>query len=87
MASLDELERRIASVEERNRRVELDKSWETSLSRKIVVAILTYFVVVLFFIFAGLPNPLYASIVPTIAYLVSTLTLPFFKKTCLRYHR
>jgi len=84
MASLEDLEKRITLIEDRNRRVESDKAWETSLTRKIIVAVLTYFVIVLFFVFAGLPNPLYNSIVPTMAYLLSTLTLPYIKQTWMK---
>ena len=39
------LEGRIAELEERNKRVELDKAWETSWTRKIIIAVLTYLVV------------------------------------------
>jgi len=87
MASLEDLERRVTDIEERNRRVELDKSWETSLTRKIIVSALTYIVIVIFFVFADLPNPLYNSIMPTAAFLLSTLTLPFIKKTWARHQK
>jgi hypothetical protein len=83
MASLDDVERRVTRIEERNLRVELDKSWETSLSRKLIVSALTYAVIVSFFVFAGLPNPLYNSVVPTLAFLISTLSLPVFKRVWL----
>jgi hypothetical protein len=87
MASLDDLERRITRIEDRNRRVELDKSWETSFFRKIILSALTYAVIVSFFVFAGLPNPLYNSVVPTLAFLISTLSLPVFKRIWLKTRR
>jgi len=34
----------IEKIKGRNRRVEADKAWETSLTRKILIAVLTYFV-------------------------------------------
>ncbi|MBI2124737.1 hypothetical protein HYT92_03000, partial [Candidatus Pacearchaeota archaeon] len=37
----------------------------------------TYIVILIFFIFAQLPNPLVNSIVPAIAFVLSTLTLSF----------
>lgn len=74
------LKQEIESIKERNKRVELDKAWETSLTRKITIAIFTYFVIVIFFYFAELPRPFINSIVPALAFLVSTLTLPIFKK-------
>jgi preprotein translocase subunit SecF len=67
-------------IKERNRRVESDKAWETSWTRKIIIAILTYLVIVLFFFVAQLPKPFVNSIVPTAGFVLSTLSLPFFKK-------
>ena len=40
-------EKEIKKIQERNKRVELDKAWETSKTRKISIAILTYLVMVL----------------------------------------
>jgi preprotein translocase subunit SecF len=85
MTTLKDLENEINKIKERNRRVEADKAWEMSLSRKILIFILTYFVIVLFFLFAGLPNPFINSLVPAIAFALSTLTLSIFKKLWLRY--
>ena len=81
MVSLKTLEKEIEQIKQRNKRVEADKAWETSQTRKILIIILTYIVVVLFFYFAGLPNPLTNAIVPTIAFLLSTSTLSLFKST------
>ena len=67
-------------IKERNRRVESDKAWETSWTRKIIIAILTYITIVLFFFVAQLPKPFVNSIVPTAGFVLSTLSLPFFKK-------
>ncbi|ENO12017.1 hypothetical protein MBGDC06_00280 [Thermoplasmatales archaeon SCGC AB-539-C06] len=79
------LKKEIELIKQRNKRVEADKAWETSLSRKIIIAILTYIVIVVFFYFAGLPKPFTNSIVPTLAFVLSTLTLPFFKRLWLNY--
>ncbi|MCX6807753.1 MAG: hypothetical protein NTZ80_03080 [Patescibacteria group bacterium] len=84
---MQNLEQEIRFIHERNKKVELDKAWETSLFRKIVIAILTYFVIVLFFVFAGLPKPFLNAIVPTLGFLFSTLSLPIFKKIWLKYFR
>ena len=45
---LKELEQEIKDIKNRNKRVELDKKWETSLTRKICICILTYIVVVIY---------------------------------------
>ncbi|MBT3726704.1 hypothetical protein HOG21_03225 [bacterium] len=60
------LEHEIIKIKERNQKVEIDKAWETSFSRKAIIAILTYFVIVLFFYFAELQKPFVNAIVPTI---------------------
>ena len=84
---LKELEKEIAKVKVRNKRVEADKAWETSFTRKILVTVFTYFVIVLFFYFAELPKPFVNSIVPALAFLLSTVTLSFFKKMWMEKHR
>lgn len=80
MVNIKNLEKEIEEIKERNKRVEKDKAWETSFSRKILVLILTYFVIVLFFYFVGIPKPFVNSIVPALAFVVSTLSLSIFKK-------
>ncbi len=82
---MSSIERDIEKILERNRRVELDKAWETSYFRKGLIGVLTYFVVVLFFFFAQLPNPFVNAIVPTIGFVLSTFSLPYFKKIWLKY--
>ncbi len=82
---MTDIEKRLSAIEQRNKKVELDKAWETSWSRRIIIAILTYLTIVLFFYFAQLPKPFINSIVPTIGFVLSTLSLPFFKKLWLKY--
>ena len=69
------LEKRIKAIEERNSRVAIDKAWESSWTRKIAIAVLTY-VVVLGYLFAiGNDNPWVNAIVPPTGYLLSTLAM------------
>ena len=42
------LEKEIEQIKERNKRVELDKAWETSWARRICIMVLTYIVVVVY---------------------------------------
>lgn len=79
------LELEINKIKERNFRVETDKAWETSFFRKLIIAILTYVIIVLFFYFADLPNPFTNAIVPTIGFLLSTSSLSIFKKLWIKY--
>ena len=82
---MSDIEKRINIIEERNERVELDKAWETSFSKKIIITVLTYITIVLFLIVAKLPKPFINSIVPTTGFVLSTLSLPFFKKLWIKY--
>lgn len=87
MDDLQQLKNDIEQIKQRNARVEADKAWETSLARKILVAVLTYIVVVLFFSVAKLPKPFINAIVPTLGFVLSTLSVPFFKKLWLKRHQ
>lgn len=84
MATIQELEEEINRIKERNRRVETEKSWETSWTRRFMIAIFTYIVIAVFFLFAGTPNPLGNAVVPSIAFILSTLSTPFIKKWWLK---
>ena len=85
MMNMKDVELEINAIKERNKRVAADKAWETSWTRKILISILTYFVIVIVFYFADLPRPFINSIVPTIGFLLSTLTIPVVKKIWLKY--
>ncbi len=82
---MSDIEKKLNAIEQRNKRVELDKAWETSFSRKIIITVLTYITIVLFFIVAQLPKPFINSIVPTTGFVLSTLSLPFFKRLWIKY--
>ncbi len=80
MDELEQVKKDIKYIKERNLKVENDKAWETSFSRKFLISILTYIVIVLFFFFASLPKPFINAIVPTLGFLLSTLSVSYFKK-------
>jgi len=77
---MEDLKQEIEEIKKRNERVEADKAWETSWIRRFLVLILTYLVMVIFFYFAELPKPFMNSIVPALAFVLSTLSIPFAKK-------
>jgi hypothetical protein len=79
------LEQEIIKIQERNKKVEADKAWETSFTRKIIIAIITYIVIVLFFFYAELPKPFIGAIVPTLGFLISTLTILILKSGWIKY--
>ncbi len=70
----------INDIKTRNRRVEADKAWETSKTRRLIIAVFTYVTISIFLFYIGASNPLIAALVPTIGYLLSTLTMPILKK-------
>ena len=85
MERLDILEREIQKIKDRNQKVETDKTWETSWLRKIAIAVLTYIVVVLFFYVSKLGNPFVNAIVPTMGFLLSTLSVSLLKDLWIKY--
>ena len=86
MTTLKELEREIEKIKERNKKVELDKSWETSITRKTIIAIFTYLAIAIYLWAINIPLPFLNAIVPTVGFVLSTLTLPYFKKIWIKRH-
>ena len=75
------LKKKIEKIEERNKRVELDKKWETSLTRRILIVILTYIVVVIYsFSIDKINNIFLSSLVPVFGFVLSTMSLNGFRK-------
>ena len=69
------------NLEERNKRVELDKRWETSWTRKISIMVLTYIVVIIYsYIIKKYDNIFFSSLVPVIGFTLSTLSLNIIRK-------
>lgn len=76
-----DLEDRINRIEERNKKVTLDKKWETSLTRRIFIMLLTYIVVLIYsYIIKKYDNIFLSSLVPVIGFGLSTLSLRFIRK-------
>ena len=72
----NDLKIEIEQIKERNKRVELDKAWQTSLVRKLCIGILTYIVVVIYsYLIRSYDNILLSSLVPVIGFTLSTLSL------------
>lgn len=74
------LEERIAVIEARNQKVESDKAWETSWTRRVSIATLTYLVVVAYLHFVIRINPWLNALVPVAGFLLSTLTISYLKQ-------
>jgi len=76
---MKDLEARVAVIEARNKKVELDKAWETSWIRRLSIASLTYLVVTTYLFYIGNDRPLVNALVPPTGFLLSTLVLPQIK--------
>jgi len=77
-------EQEIQQLKERNKRVEADKAWETSLFRKILILVTTYLLASLVMFVIGVPNFFLSAIIPTLGFFLSTLTFRVFKKWWIR---
>lgn len=80
MAKQITLGERVAKLEARNQRVEADKGWETSWTRRLAIMLLTYLTVVFYLHFVVHIKPWVNALVPVIGYSLSTLTIGFLKK-------
>ena len=77
---VEELKKEIEKIKKRNKAVELDKKWETSYTRRALLVVFTYLAVGLYLRAISISEPWLNAIVPSLGFLLSTLTLPIFKK-------
>ena len=84
---LQEIQNELESIKERNERVELDKAWETSRMRKVVILLFTYVLLSLYMHIIGVQDPFINAVVPTLGFWLSTLSLPWIKKLWVEYKR
>ncbi len=76
----EEIILRLEKIEQRNASVELNKSWETSSTRKFFVALFTYITIGVYFLVTHVDKPLINAIVPTLGFLLSTLSLSWVRQ-------
>jgi len=79
MDDINKLENRILKLEERNKRVQMDKDWEISWTRKSLLIIFTYLAIAFYLNVIEVDRPWLNAIVPAVGFLLSTLTLSYFK--------
>lgn len=80
-----DIEKEINIIKARNRKVETDKAWETSKTRRGLLVLFTYLAIGFYFQAIKIDLPWQNAIVPAIAFLLSTFTLPFFKNLWSKY--
>jgi len=78
-SAAEELQRRIEALEARNKRVELDKAWETSTARRLTIIVVTYIVVSVFLVIIKNDKPFINAIVPSLGFFLSGLVVSGLK--------
>ena len=69
-------EKEINEIKKGNKKVETNKAWETSWTRRICIMLLTYIIVILYsFSINKINNIFLSSLVPVIGFFLSTLSL------------
>lgn len=87
MEIIEDLKQEIEKIKERNKSVEADKAWETSFFRRLMLTIFTYLTIAVYLAAIQVEKPWLSAIVPAIAFVLSTLTMPFFKKIWLKFRK
>lgn len=79
MSEINTIKKEITKIQERNFRVEKDKAWEVSWTRRISIAVFTYVIISVFLIIIKVEKPFLSAIIPAIAYLLSTASMGLLK--------
>lgn len=75
-----DIEQEILDIKERNKKVEADKAWEVSWTRRVFISAVTYIAAAVWLVLIHDTMPWLKALVPVAAYVLSTLTLPPLKK-------
>jgi hypothetical protein len=73
------IEQDIAELKARNKKVDANKAWETSNTRKLSIVIITYILATIIMWWLGVPAPYLNAIIPTMGFYLSTLSLGIVK--------
>ncbi len=76
----EDLEKRLKTIEERNRRVEAEKAWEVGYPRTFTITAITYVIAGLVLLAIGNEYPWRNALIPAIGYFLSTQSLPFIRR-------
>jgi hypothetical protein len=81
------IEERLAAIEARNKKVEANKAWEVSWTRRLSIALLTYAVIVIYLSVIHNNEPFINAAVPVVGFMLSTLFLGRIKDIWQRSHK
>ena len=74
------LSNEITALQQRNQRVEADKAWEISKTRRIMILCITYILALLVMLTIGVDQAYLNALIPTLGFFLSTLSLDWVKK-------
>jgi len=88
MMTIHDLSDAVEMIQKRNLNVEADKAWETSGTRKALIALGTYILLGIYMGYIGVADPWKNALIPTLGFLLSTLTLSWVKHVWVqRYYK
>lgn len=73
------IEKEISKILARNKKVEAEKAWETSMERKALIIIITYVFMLFFMNMIWVNNIFLNALIPTFGFFLSTLSVNFLK--------
>jgi hypothetical protein len=79
-----EIEKEILNIKERNKRVEADKAWEVSWTRRLFIGVVTYVLAGIWLVMINDSYPWLKAFVPAVGYMLSTFSLPLVKNWWLK---
>jgi hypothetical protein len=83
----EEISKEIAAIKERNKKVEIDKAWEISVTRRFSISIFTYIIATAWLLIIKDDKPFLKALLPVVGYVLSTFSLPFVKEWWSRQRR
>lgn len=81
---IQNIEKDLDQIKQRNQRVEADKAWETSWMRIGSVALITYLIALLVMRTIRVERFWLQAFIPTIGYILSTQSLPMIRRWWIR---
>ena len=73
------IEEEIMLLKERNKKVDCNKAWEVSMTRRLSIIIITYILVSFVMYALNIDRYLINAIIPTLGFFLSTLSIEFLK--------
>ena len=77
---MQNIKKEIQLIKKRNKAVEVNKDWEVSWTRRCLIVVFTYLSIGIYLRVVEIEKPWINAIIPALAFLLSTLTLPYIKK-------